>query len=512
MNGFFAGAQWPGLIRQGIEVASRPPLREGGAAGVFLVLAPVIVALHFYVGTLRISQINQDRSSSDQQHNIELARESVEEGDWLPKRTSGVVNPLWPWLSGKLLLRGEGSEMDDPRLFQRGKYLNLALTGIFLGGLLIWSGHTFGLLPAILFPLLASMGSLAERAPYFQPEPLYYMLLFLAGLMAVKILCGNKRVWDYALLGAFAGLAYLAKSAVTPMLAGFVGISLLPLLVGILPRIPGVSTAGLAAQKARFGFWRHVAGMALLLAVFAVVILPRAMYSARVFGDPLHSFPKYWMWQDDFGTESTPFMQNFAEHQQRAAAGDETALPSLGNYLRTHSPQQVQDRLTSGFTSAVGRFFLPEKTIKKRNDPKPWRHVLQYRGLYLAALAGLSLALALSVLTGSRFFPGAQKLKFDEVFTSLILAGFVIGTFLTYAAAFGWYEPIGKGDRFMLSLYLPLLGFLVWGSEKMQKKGKNIFVGKNWLIAGVSLVIYGVILWEALGRALDLAAFPWFKP
>ena len=41
--------------------------------------------------------------------------------------------------------------------------------------------------------LLISLGILLVRAAYFQPEPLYYILFFLAGLLAWKILRVERR-------------------------------------------------------------------------------------------------------------------------------------------------------------------------------------------------------------------------------------------------------------------------------------------------------------------------------
>jgi hypothetical protein len=47
---------------------------------------------------------------------------------------------------------------------------------------------------------------------------------------------------------------------------------------------------------------------------------------------------------------------------------------------------------------------------------------------------------------------------------------FVVGTALLFLFLYGWYRPIGKGDRFMLSLYAPLVASLIWGAESIRER------------------------------------------
>jgi len=51
--------------------------------------------------------------------------------------------------------------------------------------------------------------------------------------------------------------------------------------------------------------------------------------------------------------------------------------------------------------------------------------------------------------------PGART-------SALCQGAFILATLLATIAAYGWYTPIGRGDRFMLSLYAPLVFSLIW--------------------------------------------------
>ncbi|MCB1237885.1 MAG: hypothetical protein KDM91_22660, partial [Verrucomicrobiae bacterium] len=199
----------------------------------------VFVWLWFYLGTHLIYQSNQDRLNWDQQHNIAMAfkaldrekqplqpGETVTEALWrsFPHYTDGVVNPLWPWVAARFATE------DHEAFFRRGKWFNLIVTMVFLVALGVVTARAFSLPSAIAVLLLAGLGGMLPRAPYFQPEPIYYILLFLAWAAALSLLRKNH-LWLYGLIGGLLGLAYLAKTSVQPFLLVFFGVTLLRTLV-----------------------------------------------------------------------------------------------------------------------------------------------------------------------------------------------------------------------------------------------------------------------------------------
>ena len=388
-----------------------------------------------YLGSVLIHETNLDRLSSDQQYNIELAKDMRD--DWFPHRSQGVVNPLWPWLASKF-----GDPASDSATYLRGRWFNLLLTLGFLLGLALLLRGRWGELPALLCAALGGFGALLGRAVYFQPEPLYYLLSFAAWALMLSTFWRNPW-WRFAAIGMLCGLAYLAKSAITPMLGGYLVFALAVAAVALaFRRRPAL------AMPAGWSPARQLGGVALALLCFAAVVAPRAWYSQQQFGSPFHSWPSYWMWQDDFGSESIPFM---AAHPDAAAldAIPPDEVPSLGNYLASHSAAEVRERLLSGMAARFHEFFFHEGDLRERADDKPWKAVLRYRGCYLAALGVLALALLVAAWRAralrGRWLPVAAG------------ALFVLAIGCGYWLAFGWYYRIGRGPRFMLGLFLPLV-------------------------------------------------------
>ena len=175
----------------------------------------------------------------------------------------------------------------DLAFFERGKWLNVWISGIFLAAVGLWLARRWTVLATVNFVLLALLGALLPRAVTFQPEPLYYMLFFLAWVGGLG-LCGRNPLGAYALFGLVCGLAGLAKSSIQPlMLVWF----------------------GAMALRAVFRWWRpsekwslarHVIGVVMGISVFLVVSAPRLAYAQERWGRPFFAYPNVWMWMDDF--------------------------------------------------------------------------------------------------------------------------------------------------------------------------------------------------------------------
>lgn len=470
------------LAADRLSGALAPP--RGSASPVFVLAVGALLFVWFWVGAVLVAETNQNRLTNDQQYNIELAKEA--EGDWYPHRVKGIVEPLWPWLASKF-----NAEADDAATFVRGKLVNLLLGGVFLAGAAFWLRRRWGALAALVFVVVGGLGVMIERCVYFQPEPLYY-LLSLGAFAHMLTLLRRNPLWLFAVCGLLCGLSYLAKSAIVPMMVGFAGVS------GAL-----VAGAWLSRRWKVFALapgWhagRQVVGLAVLAACFAVVILPRAVFSQKQFGDPLHSWPSYWMWQDDFGSESVPFM---AAHPDRAAleALTDDERPSLGNYLARHSGAEVVQRLRSGMAARLHEFFFHEGKRVERGRGKPWKSALRYRGCYLAGVLATLVVLAVAASRHGLLSPGVA-------WPAVAAAVFVVGSFLTYWAAFGWYYAIGRGPRFMLALYLPMLYAAL--AACVRTAG---MLPERHPARAVATAALTALLVLAAGRALELVVHPHF--
>lgn len=468
----------------------------GAFAGLYLFLAGKLM---FYVNATEA-----DVLGADQKHNMKLAlmardfRADPSLPWWrraLPHYTDGVVNPLWPWVASSVA--GPGDTITGPAevtaadraFFERGRWLN---AGIGLGFCLALGAaclRRMSLPAAINVLLLAGLGAFLPRSAYFQPEPLYFAFFLGAWVCGLLLLLEN-RIWLYAAFGAFAGLAYLAKTSIQPLVAAFWAVAAFRLIWEGISRL--ALRRGKAVPGSRFHPARCAVGFLLFAAVFVSVASPRFAYSLGRFGSATHTYPAYWMWMDDF-PECYAWMGAHGTKESLAAIEGEDR-PGAAKYFREHSGGEAWARLADGTWQKVSRFAAPPRTRQSATKPKPWKEVLEWRGAYLGGL-GLALVAALggAALWRRSSGGGAPPLLHPEWRAAAI---FCFGAFALYALSYGWYSPIGRGDRFMLSLYAPLAFTLAFAGESVllalrERGGSGKFrapyLAVQWMLAAALL-------------------------
>lgn len=472
------------------------PLR--GSRGWLLYLAAVLVAMSAYIalGNELICQTNLDVTTSDQLANIWLAREAA--ADRYPHRSS-YIQPLWPWVSTLVMAD------DDNDYFLRGRHLNLALGAAATLLVFILGASLLAPLPGYVMGLVAGFAVFLQRAHFFHPEPLLYVFFALCALFMAQALRSN-RWWFHVGWGMTFGLAYLAKASVSPLLAVYIGATVVLLLAdrGLLPRWFASSDG-----PVDWSLVRHLAGTVVALLLAAAIIAPNALFKQRVHGDPFFSPTKYWMWCDDWDTEAYPLYERIWSSSSREGfpTGE---LPTMGNYLRKHGGAHALQRLGEGMSHVGERFLLParktvpavfvlsQKGSEKRGEPdRIWRFVMPARGLYLAVFSAVAAFL---------FFERCRRegSPLYRTPSGLASCAFVTAMLLVYWLAFGWYAAIGKGERFGLMLYTPVLVAVVTA---------------GWLLAaraprGPRLVFAGgicIVLAHAVIQILRLLMLPQFS-
>ncbi len=489
----------------------------------------LILVLCWYFASLLIQQTNQNlgpvtdpvsgevRGDQDQKHNINqalLARDFMTPRKdlglmanlmrWMPHRTDGVVAPLWPWVAARLTTPGQPyreTEVteDDRKLFTKGKWANVAMVLAFLWALGLVLARSFRPAATVAVLLLAGFGALIPRAVYFQPEPLYFILFFFTWICGVKLLMKND-LWLHALFGLMGGLAYLGKTSVEPLLLAWFGISALRFLYLMLRKEDDPSVDQPWTRR------NHFIGLIVFAFAWMAVTVPRYSFAQERWGDARFSYPGAWMWMDDYQSCYT-WMGAHPDKKSLEAipAGDR---PSLANYLKTHPATAVQDRLHDGTRDKLTRWLAPKIVKPKAGGDFPgWRVLLDRRGVYLGAITAVMLATALLVWsrrksvdrTGLSVSPGAWA-----------AALFTVGTVVGYSLLYGWYDPIGRGDRFMLSLYAPLVFCLIWASESLMNLAimRRAPLWTTLIYQGCLWLINGAIAW----RLIEIFRNPIFHP
>ncbi len=387
-----------------------------------------------------------------------------------PQYTDGIVDPLFPWL-----LRGSASEPPDV-VFERGKWMNFILSGSVLILLSLAAAKAFSFSGAAAIVLMGGFGIILERSAYFSPDALYYLLLVLTWLCALSLIRQNL-LWLYGVFGVLLGLSYLAKPLVWPIVLGFVVVSILRSI-----------WSAVASRKNRGhnDLWsssNQLVGFAMMIAAFLLVTGPRLSYADSAFGDPFHSYPKYFVWFDTPG-EAMRFQQ---EHPGAAELSALTLgeRPGLVRFVKEKGAMALARRSWEGARAQV------KSSVLGRSG---W--ILIYGFCVFAVIAGMH-----------RWAVTHQN---DEVWlvrgTSapwmLLFLGTVMGVTLFYTGVGNLVIP---DNTMTTSLFLPILVTFIWISERYRRQMQRSHLAKavNRVYA---LLMAGPILWITIRIVTTVSA------
>lgn len=390
---------------------------------VALVLA-VALPVFFNRAAVQGRLVNTDRDSTDQSAYIKQAIE---------QRTSdfAFVNPrnrmpLFPALLAVFMDKAELLALREEvpgrkeffsracgEFFETGKKINTALAA---GVLVVLAIVFFGKFPrhhALNLWLLAAFGVLVFKAPFVQAEILYYFLTFAAFLVCWRLF-GRPGFLLAALAGILLGLGHLTKASVLP------GV----LVMAVFYPLDALWRRGRTLRTVANRF----AVAAVVVAAFLAVIFPYIAQSKRMFG---HYF---------YNVNSTFYLWCDSWKEAKARTGDDDRkswpdlpadqLPSLENYLKTHTVGEVTWRVVKGISVVFNSM--------KRSYGYLWPCVA-----YLVFAGGVVVAKRHLVWRLVRRRPAPV----------LALAAYFTGYYLLIA----WYSPIINGNRFILGLFLPFL-------------------------------------------------------
>ena len=397
------------------------------AGGLALAGVAICVALYLYAASLQSPQ-NYNRGLHDQSAYMGFAKAARETNFSFTGNRNRM--PLYPFFQALFY----SPEIADETYFQDGKWRNVALSLVCLLALGIALFRRFRPLYALYALLFIAFIVFVIKSPYFQAEILFYTLFGFAFIMSLDSIAEPSR-HKPLLVGALFALAHLTKASAMPGILIFAASYCLPLLVLPLRR-------QLNRDSLRQLLYRALAPVG----VFMIMLSPYFAESAARYTQPFYNVnTTFYMWFDSW--DEAKAWSNAVGDRQGYPDAPADQIPSLGKYLREHTPQQVLDRLTSGYATIV----------ESACYCKWCRYKYGYCSQVGLSLLLLAIGMATAVWLGLR--RGVDKTsRASSGITQAQLAAFTIAFFVIYSASFAWYMPlIGKGPRTFLSLAVPLM-------------------------------------------------------
>ena len=206
---------------------------------------------------------------------------------------------------------------------------------------------------------------------------------------------------------------------------------------------------------------------------FLTVIYPYIRVTKQRFGQYFYNVnTSVYIWYDDFvQAKAAEEIYNFTDQWPPDMPAE--MVPGLQNYLRTHSIEQIIDRI---------RFGVNQQIINIQSQFSVTNYQLTFMVLLLMVIMA-DLKNSINLL-----------LKYPY------LVGFSILYFAVYMTAFIWYSPISPERRFTYGLFIPLMfAIFVAIKELVANQRKNAdqktsielkqFVSAVYFVVALTLII-----------------------
>ena len=399
-------------------------MRIGAVAKTLAVLGAVVLfAAVYWLGAERhLYVVNVDATRHDQSAYLDYAQQMAESNYEVVGGRNRM--PVYPFI----LSLGYSDELTADEWFKRAKYVNLVVSLVAL--VAVWATAQLALrqLDAALLTLVAAFTLYVYKAAYTQCELLYYTLLFLLFTSMLRLL--RRPSWLVAVLaGVLAGIAYLTKAAVPPLIVLFA-------LWGGLAAAVAWATAGGDVRGAA----QRIGAVAVVLGIFLVTVLPYISTSRQRFGEWFYNVNStFYIWYDSWdeavaGTGAHGDMEHWPDLPPEQ-------LPSAARYFREHTAAQVFEREVAGLKQLHRNLDAPITYGSYTLSFGAGRYLRLYAAICLVAIL-LRPRLAWRIATGDRRW---------------IAAGFVASYVIASIVLYAFYVPIAPGPRHALALFLPVL-------------------------------------------------------
>ena len=311
---------------------------------------------------------------------------------------------------------------DAATFFRRAKWVSVVMSMVALGGLcwLLIGGLPWA--PGILAVSITAFAVFLPKASFVQAELVYYTLFFATWLMMCRLLY-LPRIKTAIVAGAVAGCAYWVKASVLPLVVVFLAGSIFAAVMRRQKQSDGRSEE----DGGRSG-WKSLTSGVVVGVVFLLVVSPYLLDNKARFGHYFYNVNStFFMWCDSW-SEAKTFADQY-DISERYPNAPPAEIPSAWRYFRTHSPSQAVARLVYGLKT-FGRQFR--------------------RGAYSRYILALGVV---CLLLAWRHRGRVHELVRDDA----LVVGFTFVVISGYVLVYAWYAIVAFGDRFILSLFLPVL-------------------------------------------------------
>jgi hypothetical protein len=419
-------------------------------------LVCVFLALYLNGAIQQLTLVNTDMESSDQSAYMNFAKRLRE------NNYSYVGNrnrmPVYPFLQSLHYRSG----MSDEQYFTQGKYVNVFLSLLALGGIYLIVRGSYSDLYLLVFILITAFTVFVFKAGFFQTEILFYFETFLIFVLLLRLF--EKPSYLLAILvGILFGLAHLTKASIIPSLILFVLFAGAKSLVNIYKDL----RRGSVREVLKFTNRRQLFAMPLVVLFLLLTIFPYINTSKRIFGQYFYNVNStFYFWYDSWGEAE----QGTKAHGDRIGWPDMPPedIPSFSKYLREHTGKQIVDRFRNGM-----------KTL--------WTTIWGNYGYgkYAVFFVGLLTIVALWQWRRVIYLISTQPFQ----------VGFVFAYFLSYTLLIAWYTYIGGANRLILALFLPFM-YIVGRSLHGIKIKWTLSIGRHDFdfLYLVNLLVLAVVL------------------
>lgn len=381
---------------------------------------------------------------------------------WVPHRTDGFVQPLWPWTAAWLFEPNSRDSTLD--VLARTGVMRIAMMLSFLwvfGGMCL---RHFSFSAALLIVLLTGVFGMLPTLDQFDGTSLHQVLFLLVWPACIYGLQRNS-LWVYGVIGIFGALAYLTDESILPTLVAFVMVSSLRAIWGwIIALWPREAGTTLWVRR------NHVFGLLLVATMFGFIAGPRLAESRQIFGSAFFSKWSETRWLDD----AEEVDQLIARPSSFASAeGPErpNRAATLANYQQDHPPEAIVDRLLRGLAWVRDQ-------------------VSGAAGPYLLGLTILLLAIWISIAVAAPKAHHAWQRLHPE---TPAVALFVILTVAGYTVIAAWDAAVMNPRPLILPLQAALVLTLLWACESLLRRARRRGASR-WIFIG-----YRITLWTAVG-------------